>query len=45
MKAQKIVADATAKMVKAMAIKACGAASMWGSYQPKEPEALKKLKK
>lgn len=45
MKAKKIVADAAAKMAKAMAVKACGAASIWGSYQPKEPKALKNLKK
>ncbi|MDY2510157.1 MAG: cyclic lactone autoinducer peptide [Ruminococcus callidus] len=45
MKVQKIVANATAKVAKAMAVKACGAASMWGSYQPKEPKALKHLKK
>ena len=45
MKAKKIVADAAAKMAKAMAVKACGAASMFGAYQPKEPKALKNLKK
>ncbi|MDO4155948.1 MAG: cyclic lactone autoinducer peptide [Oscillospiraceae bacterium] len=45
MKAQKIVANATAKVAKVMAMKACGAASMWGAYQPKEPKALKNLKK
>lgn len=45
MKVQKIVANATAKVAKAMAVKACGAASMWGAYQPKEPKALKRLKK
>lgn len=45
MKVQKMVANATAKVAKAMAVKACGAASLWGSYQPKEPKALKNLKK
>lgn len=45
MKAKKIVADTAAKVAKAMAVRACGAASMWGSYQPKEPKALKNLKK
>lgn len=45
MKVQKIVANATAKVAKAMAVKACGAASAWGSYQPREPKALKCLKK
>lgn len=45
MKVQKIVANATAKVAKAMAEKACGAASAWGSYQPREPKALKRLKK
>ncbi len=45
MKAKKMVADAAAKIAKAMAVKACGAASIWGSYQPKEPKALQNLKK
>lgn len=39
------VLKATAKAVLATAKMACGAASSWDSYQPKEPEALKKLKK
>ena len=33
MKAKKIVADAAAKMAKAMAVKACGAASMLSCIQ------------
>lgn len=36
------MAKAVAKAVKAMANKACGAASMWGAYQPKEPKKIKK---
>lgn len=42
---KKIILKATAKAGKAMAIKACGSASFFGYHQPKEPEALKKLKK
>lgn len=45
MKAKKMIANATAKMAKAMAVKACGAASMFSTYQPIEPKALKNLKK
>lgn len=45
MKAKKMAADITAKIAKTMAVKACGAASIWGAYQPKEPKALKNLKK
>jgi cyclic lactone autoinducer peptide len=40
-----VVLKATAKAVLETAKKACGAASPWECYQPKEPEALKKLKK
>ena len=39
------VLKATSKAVLETAKKACGAASSWDCYQPKEPEALKKLKK
>lgn len=45
MKAKKIVADAVAKVAKIMAIKSCGAASMWGAYEPKVPDAVKALSK
>lgn len=45
MKARKIVADTVAKIAKAMAVKACGAASMWGAYEPKVPEAVKVMAK
>lgn len=45
MKAKKIVANAIAKVAKAMAIKSCGAASMWGAYEPKVPETVKALSK
>ena len=31
-------AKVIAKVTKAMANQACGAASLWGSYQPKEPK-------
>ena len=37
-KMAKVVANA----VKAMANKACGSASIWGAYQPKEPKKIKK---
>lgn len=36
----KIIAAVSLKMAKA----SCGAASKFGSYEPQEPEALKKLK-
>lgn len=39
------VLRATAKTVLETAKKSCGAASQWDMYQPKEPEALKKLRK
>lgn len=45
MKAKKIVADTVAKIAKAMAVKSCGAASMWGTYEPKVPDAAKALSK
>ena len=45
MKAKKIVADTVAKIAKAMAVKSCGAASMWGTYEPKIPEAVKAMTK
>lgn len=45
MKAKKIVANAVAKVAKTMAIKSCGAASMWGAYEPKVPEAVKVMAK
>lgn len=45
MKAKKIVADIVAKIAKSMAVKSCGAASMWGTYEPKVPEAVKALSK
>lgn len=37
------VLDAVAKAVLGTAKAACGAASHWDIYQPKEPEALKKM--
>lgn len=45
MKAKKIIANAVAKVAKTMAIKSCGAASMWGAYEPKVPEAVKVMVK
>ena len=42
---KKKVAKVAAKMAMSIAHKSCGAASILGTYQPKEPEALKKLKK
>lgn len=40
MKKQSTAAKAVAAVAKAMAKKACGAASMWGTYQPKEPKKI-----
>lgn len=45
MKVKKIIADYAAKLARKMAVKSCGVASAWGSYQPNEPKALKSLKK
>lgn len=42
---KKAVANAMAAISMKMAKRAGGAATMFGAYQPKEPEALKKLKK
>lgn len=36
------IAKAVANIAKAMANKACGAASGWGSYQPVEPKKIQK---
>lgn len=38
-----VVLKATSKAVLEMAKKACGAASWWDLYQPKEPTELKKM--
>lgn len=43
MKAKKIVAKALATIALKSAKAACGAASCYGTYQPKEPAALKKM--
>ena len=40
---KKSVLDVVAKAVLGTAKKACGAASWWECYQPKEPAALKKM--
>lgn len=45
MKAKKIVANTVAKIAKSMAVKSCGAASMWGTYEPKVPEVVKAMTK
>lgn len=42
MKKQNKTAKVIANIVKTMADKACGAASAWGAYQPKEPKKLMK---
>lgn len=43
MKAKKTVAKALAAIALKTAKTACGAASCFGSYQPKEPATLKKI--
>lgn len=43
MKFQETVAKVIEKVSMSMAKRAYGAASWFGAYQPKEPEALKKL--
>ena len=45
MKVKAKIANAILKMSLFSAKKSCGAASMFGLHQPKEPEALKSLKK
>lgn len=40
---KKSVLDVVAKAVLGTAKKACGAASHWECYQPKEPKALKEM--
>jgi len=45
MKAKEKLAAAIAKISLAAAKKACGAASFYGVYQPKEPKCLDKLVK
>lgn len=42
---KKVLAEKIAKISLAMAKKSCGTASQYGSYEPKEPEALKKAGK
>lgn len=42
---KKAVLDTIAKAVLGTAKAACGAASLWECYQPKEPAALKKMMK
>lgn len=39
------LAKLTAAAAKKIAVAACGAASFWNSYQPKEPTSLKNLAK
>lgn len=43
MKAKKVVANIIAKVALKSAKAACGAASYYGPYQPKEPANLKNL--
>lgn len=45
MKFKKVIAKKLAEMSLKMAIKSCGEASRFGSYEPKQPEKLKALKK
>ncbi len=45
MKLKEKVAKAIAKVSMSMAKRACGAASCYFSYQPKEPKALRKMTK
>lgn len=40
-----VIAKAVAVIVKKTAISACGAASNWNAYQPKEPAVLRKMVK
>lgn len=44
MKKKNVVARVVKSFAGHMAKAACGAASHWGAYQPKEPAALKELK-
>lgn len=45
MKLKKTVAKMIANVSMAMAKKACGNASVYGAYEPKEPKELNNLKK
>lgn len=45
MKGKKFLAKVIAAVSLKMAKASCGAASKFGSYEPQEPEALKKLKR
>ena len=44
-KIKNVVLNIVAKTAFKTAIKACGAASWFDCYQPKEPESLKKISK
>ncbi len=39
------IAKVVAAVAKKTAVSACGAASNWNAYQPKEPAALKEMSK
>lgn len=45
MKVKRTIAKVLAEIALKSAKAACGAASCYGSYQPKEPEILKKIAK
>lgn len=45
MKVKTIICKSAAKLIKKAAVNASSSASFCGYYQPKEPSALKKLKK
>ncbi len=44
-KAMENVLKLSAKMSEKLAVKSCGATSFYDAYQPKIPEAVKKLRK
>lgn len=44
-KAMEKVLKLSAKMSEKLAVKSCGATSFYDAYQPKIPEAVKKLRK
>jgi len=41
----KIICNSGAKLIKTAAVSASNSTSLWGFHQPKEPKALKNLKK
>jgi len=45
MNIKKIICNSGAKLIKTAAVSASNSTSLWGFHQPKEPKALKNLKK